>query len=780
MNNTSYLNFDLLIEPGQRSDDVIEHLYRVRVLNSPGGEAVGEFEFPFSDQDLTMFSRLLSNSPLNGHMNRGLTPQHFGNRLFAALFQKEVGNRLLVSLDVAKREGKGLRILLRLNHAPELAALPWEYLYHRTDNRFLALSGQTPIVRYLELAKTEQPLEVVRPLRILIVIANPINSPPLDVEHEWKKMQDALFDLRASGLVEIERLPNATLSQLRQSLRQKEYHILHFIGHGVFDSVTQRNGLLFVDEKGRADFVSASALSTSLHDHRSLRLAFLNACEGARASQKSVFAGTAQQLVQQGLSSAIAMQFPVSDEVATNLAHEFYKALADGYPVDGALGDARKAIFERGNQVEWGTPVLFMRAPNGKLFEIDGVGEDAPATGVAPFKGLRFFEEKDADRFFGREALTAKLINKLRDDRFLAVIGPSGSGKSSLVLAGVIPALIMKMTKGEALDPPHDVLPPTGSELWPVHIMRPTARPLEELAVCLTPDAHSISTTKQLIDDLTDNAHSLHLHVRKLLSQHSAQRLLLVVDQFEELFTLCHTPQEHQKRQAFIDNLMYAVTVKGPTVVVITLRGDFYAQCAQFEPLRQILPKQQELIGPMSEEELRCAIEGPARYGKWEFEPGLVDQLLKDVGNEPGALPLLSHALLKTWERRRARTMTFMGYKAAGGIQGAIAKTAEQVFKKLNDKQQQIAQQLFLDLTELGEGTQDTRRRVARQDLVPNDDFQKKLAVEGVLLSLSKARLITTSKNSVEVAHEALIREWPMLRMWLDENRDAFKANASF
>ena len=764
MNNTTYLDFDLLIERGQRTGDAVRHVYRVRVLNSPAGQAVGAFELPFSDTELRSFFQSLFRGQVNGRLN----PHRFGNQLFAAIFRDAVGNSLVRSLDAAEREGKGLRLRLRLNDVPELATLPWEYLHSPTDERFLVLSDQTPIVRYLELAATEQPLELVRPLRILMVIANPINFPPLNVEYEWKKVQDALFDLQNRGLVEIERLRRATLPQLQKHLRQGEYHILHFIGHGVFDSNSNSGSLVLVNEKGRADFAPASVLGTLLRDHRSLRLAFLNACEGARASDKNPFAGTGQRLVQQGLPSVIAMQFPVSDKAAIMLTHEFYQALADGYPVDAALGEARKAIFTRGNLLEWGTPVLFMRAPDGRLFEIDGGGEEGPAPGVPPFKGLHYFEENDADRFFGREKLTGQLVAKLREHRFLAVIGASGSGKSSLVRAGLIPAL--KQGDGAKA---HGVLPPEGSQLWAVHIITPTAHPLENLAASLTADSDSVSATDALRNELAQNAHSLHLYVRKLLSKQTAPRLLLVIDQFEELFTLCRSAEV---RQAFVDNLMHAVMTDGPTVVLITLRADFYAQCAQFEQLRQILAKQQEFIGPMNEEELRRAIEEPARRGKWEFEPGLVDQLLKDVGSEPGALPLLSHALLETWKRRRARTLTFAGYASAGGIKGAIAKTAEQVFnQRFNDEQQYIARQLFLQLTELGEGTQDTRRRVALKELLPTSRSQNTLAVQGVLQTLSNARLVTVSTDNAEVAHEALIREWPTLRAWLDEDREGLR-----
>ena len=418
--------------------------------------------------------------------------------------------------------------------------------------------------------------------------------------------------------------------------------------------------------------------------------------------------------------------------------------------------------------------------PDGRLFDIEAGGQEGPAPGEPPFKGLQYFEEQDAHRFFGRETLIAQLITRLRElitkkeSRFLAVIGASGSGKSSVVRAGLLPAL-----KGRK-ELPDGTLLPLGCTQWPIHVMTPTDHPLEALAASLTDHTQSMSAMSALIDDLAQNPRTLHWHVRKRLTQErrsgsSSQqiRFLLVVEQFEELFTLCHDAQE---RQAFVDNLMEAVSANGPTVVLITMRADFYAQCAQFEALRAILAKQQEFIGPMNEEELRRAIEEPAKQALWEFEPGLVDQLLKDVGNEPGALPLLSHALLETWKRRSGRMLTFAGYAQAGGVHGAIAHTAEQVFtQRLNEQQQKIAKYIFLRLTELGDKY--TRRRADMSELMPTDQAERAQAVEVVLRMLVDVRLVITTEETVEVAHEALIREWPTLGRWLEENSEGLRVH---
>ena len=399
---------------------------------------------------------------------------------------------------------------------------------------------------------------------------------------------------------------------------------------------------------------------------------------------------------------------------------------------------------------------------------------EAPVPGEPPYMGLCYFDVGDEELFFGRETLTAQLVGRLRQQRFLAVVGASGSGKSSVVRAGVVPALL----NGEELA--DGSLPPEGSPRWPVHIITPTAHPLEALAASLTRDSESVTATATLIDDLAKEARSLHLYARKLLSQNGGERLLLVVDQFEELFTACKDAAE---RQAFVDNLMAAVAEENssPTVVIITLRADFYHHCAQYDNLRNALAKCQEYIGAMKQDELRRAIEAPAEHAGWAFEPGLVDLMLRDVGAdgarqpEPGALPLLSHALLETWKRRRGRTLTLAGYHEAGGVHGAIAKTAERVYTGLSPAEQVIARNIFLRLTELGEGTQDTRRRAALEELSPNPAGRAE--VDAVLSRLADSRLVTTSEGTAEVAHEALIREWPTLRNWLDEDREALRVH---
>lgn len=412
--------------------------------------------------------------------------------------------------------------------------------------------------------------------------------------------------------------------------------------------------------------------------------------------------------------------------------------------------------------------------------EVRALEELPPEPGAPPFKGLQYFTEADADRFFGRERLTARLVNRLRIDagqaRFLAVIGASGSGKSSLVRAGVIPAV----RDGQRLA--DGSLPPTDSANWAIRLFTPTTHPLEALATALLPDDDSLSEIADLTRQLAEKPKNLGLAVRRAVTRADSSHLLLVIDQFEELFTQCRRPEE---RQAFVDGLLAAVDPGSgrPVTVLIVLRADFYAHCAEYPGLRELVSQRQEYIGAMSRDELFDAIVKPAALGEWRIQEGLVELMLDEVENEPGALPLLSHALLETWARRRGRTMTLSGYTEAGGVRGAIAQTAETIFQqRLTPEQQRIARAIFLRLTEVGElqgddeATPDTRRRVPLSELLTRPDDAE--AVANVLEILSSARLVTTGTVStpqrrvVEVAHEALIREWPTLRGWLDSNRE--------
>ena len=377
MSTLRYLDFDLQI------DEVTGGSYRARVLTSPAGQAEARFTLPFSDLEIENFFLRIgrprrgvrrANSP---EMNEART---FGSKLYDAVFQDELQSCLLRSIDHAEQQEQGIRLRLRL--PPSLIELPWEYLYDTVRERFLSHSSNTPIVRYLELPESLKPLTVTPPLKVLVMIASPHDYPLLDVEAEWKKLKIATATLEQRGILQLTRLPaekqtGATLSALQKQLRQEQYHIFHFIGHGAFDQQTQDGILLLEEEDGRSRLVSGNFLGTLLHDEQSLRLAILNACEGARTTKSDPFAGVAQQLVRQGVPAVLAMQFEITDNAAIQLTREFYDALVSGYPVEGALAEARKALFTAANDIEWGTPVLYLQAVDGHLFDITDQARNA-------------------------------------------------------------------------------------------------------------------------------------------------------------------------------------------------------------------------------------------------------------------------------------------------------------------------------------------------------------------------------------------------------------------
>jgi WD40 repeat protein len=410
-------------------------------------------------------------------------------------------------------------------------------------------------------------------------------------------------------------------------------------------------------------------------------------------------------------------------------------------------------------------PEALRRLVSGVRGVAPGPGPEAPPPvgDHPPYRGLEKFRPEDAEWFFGRESETQQLVEKLKTTRFLAVLGPSGSGKSSVVLAGLVPALA------------RDVLP--GSAGWPVIIFAPTERPLEELATRL---AHLIpgSSGSQLLRDLEADEKTLHLTARQaLLDAPDDRRLMLVVDQLEEAFTLC---QDVSAREQFFANLLYAADSEGGRAMVVpTMRADFLAKSAEVPALADRLAAFQFLVTPMVESQLREAIQGPAARAGLELEPGLADMILDDVADQPGGLPLLEHALYELWKRRQGRWLSFEAYREIGGVTGALARTADATYQAFDEGQRKIARRILLDLVQPGEGTEDTRRRARWAELVTRPEEAE--MVDTVLRCLADQRLVTTGQEEasetaetvVNMAHEALIRNWPRLQGWINQNRES-------
>ncbi|WP_322750308.1 MULTISPECIES: caspase, EACC1-associated type, partial [unclassified Frankia] len=427
-------------------------------------------------------------------------------------------------------------------------------------------------------------------------------------------------------------------------------------------------------------------------------------------------------------------------------------------------------------------------------------GDDRTPVGaddVCPYRGLASYGRRDARFFFGRDQLITEVVAQLADrldhPRPLMVVGASGAGKTSLLRAGVLPALA---------DGTRQTAP--GSWQWPQLVLVPGTDPLGRLAAVLVGPAGQ--PPDRLRAALASDPAGIRRHLHAALAAAAppgphdqaegaaARRVLLVVDQFEELFTSEVTDTD---RQTFIRALVAAGTstsdgdgedgLPPPAIVVVGVRGDFYGRCADYPELLPALSGGQVVVGPMSREEFRQVIVGPAGRVGLALEDGLVETLLRDlgvpglglpnggdgapVGRPAGTLPLLSYALLATWQQREGRLLTLAGYAATGGVDHAVARTAEQVYASLDKPSQATARTLLLRLVALGtEGGNDTRRCRSRAELVDDDGDDPARAVLDAFAA-DQVRLLTLDETSVEITHEALLHAWPTLRRWIDADR---------
>lgn len=381
-----------------------------------------------------------------------------------------------------------------------------------------------------------------------------------------------------------------------------------------------------------------------------------------------------------------------------------------------------------------------------------GAATTISGTGRNPYKGLRAFGEADAADFAGRQRLVDQLVDVLDRRRVVTVVGPSGSGKSSVVRAGLLPALSDNRI--------------AGSSRWFRLTMVPGERPFEELEDGLVRLA--ADRPAALLDVLRDGERGIGRAIRRVLPE--SGELLLVIDQFEELFTLC--PDEDTRR-AFLDGLASALTEERSRLrVVFTLRADFFDRPLHYESIGRLVKDSTVPVLPLAADELEHAIVDPAHGVGTEFEPGLVSELVADVADQPGALPMLQYALTELYDRRVSDLMTRDAYRDLGGVAGALAARAEQLYAAADDEQQTACRRVFEQLVALGEGAEDTRRRALRSDVVKTPAAQAVVDRYGAARLLSFDRDPATREPTIEVAHEALIREWPRLGEWIDEDRE--------
>jgi WD40 repeat protein/DNA-binding SARP family transcriptional activator len=506
--------------------------------------------------------------------------------------------------------------------------------------------------------------------------------------------------------------------------------------------------------KGSPAYVSPEQILneavTSLTDQYSLGIVLYELLTGQRPFTRQSLLKMMQQQINVPLPLVCEQMPDISPDVDTVLQKATAKKPHNRYPDILAFASAFRRAATNGGMLP---------AP-----PVEALGVDLPN----PYKGLHAFQEADADLFFGRDEFVQQLVDHCAQSRFLAVVGPSGSGKSSAVKAGLLPAL-----RAGAVP---------GSENWFFTEMAPGAYPLEELETALLPVA--VNPPPNLLTPLEKDERGLGRVLKRILpvdkTAVSPNHLLLIIDQFEELFTLV---PDKAKRDHFLQSLLSAINEPHSRLrVIITLRADFYDRPLQVPELGELLRAHTEVILPLSPTGLEEAITGPAAHVGAHFEPGLTATMAADVVDQPGALPLLQYALTELFERRDGRTLTHRVYREIGGVLGALARRAEELYLAFDENGREQTRQLFLRLVTLGEGTEDTRRRVLLSEvetLFADDGSQAISASQNTPFTVyGRYRLLTFDRDpasrepTVEVAHEALLREWPRLRTWLSDGRD--------
>ncbi len=445
-----YVDFSIKLQLDQAG------AYRVTVLHSPSGVSQGVFRIPFDDDQMEALiqdfgsavrssrDRHLLSSPTSS--NVVINPRQIGQKLFEALFQDQLLSLFHRSLGSVEGEAeRGLRLKLHFDPgSPDMAKvmrLPWEFLYWQSQREFLGLNKKTPLVRFLEVPRPVRSLDFESPLRVLAALSSPKGYPELDLGREQARIEKALSKVEH---IEVKFLESATLKALHARLVGERFHVLHYMGHGGFDEQTGEGSLLLEDDFGNAHAVSGQALADTLRNFYSLRLVVLNACDTARSScleRFDPFAGVATALLMAGLPAVLAMQYPFSDRAAVAFSTTFYKRLAAGDPVDAATAEGRTAIYaENIDSLEWGTPVLFLRAPDGCLFDsppqlTKGWEDESRSLLKSQVIDYRRFIAEKTEGFVGREWIFDAIRRFTEEESrgYFVISGDPGIGKSALI-----------------------------------------------------------------------------------------------------------------------------------------------------------------------------------------------------------------------------------------------------------------------------------------------------------------------------------------------------------
>ncbi|MGB3754849.1 MAG: CHAT domain-containing protein [Rivularia sp. (in: cyanobacteria)] len=620
-----------------------------------------------------------------------------------------------------------------------LRRIPWCWWDFLDDYPYCEIALFKPeyrrstVVTQLRLAKNK--------VRVLAVMGN---SFGIDLEAE-SSFLESLQDAEVKFLVQPSR------QEFNRYLWDSAgWDMLFFAGHS---QTEDEAGKIYINQNKTGNSLTLEQLEEALKAaiENGLTLAIFNSCNGL---------GLASVLEKLNIPTTIVMREPVPNLVAQvffKFFLEFFAKERDSLYI--SFQKARRQLQGLENKFPGASclPVIFhnpaLEPPS--WLSLGGIPP-------CPYRGLFAFSEKDADLFFGRELFCFNLLKAVKSKTFVAVVGPSGSGKSSVVFAGLIPQLRQDENTN-----------------WRIISFRPGNKPFEALASALLPLCLSINflqhnaansennmrlLKEELAAKLECDSQALQTIIAEFIQQNPNNRLALIADQFEELYTLCLESES----QTFLDLLLVAVSLAPGFSLVITLRADFYGHALSYRPFSDALQGAVLNLGPMSQEELYSAIEKPATKMKVKMELGLPNRLIDDVWGELGNLPLLEFALTQLWEKHQNGQLMHDAYSEIGCVEGALAEYAEQIYARLSEDDRERAKRIFIQLVRLEEGTQATRRLATRSQ-VNNWDLVTHLASARLLVT---NRDDSTGEETVEIVHEALIKSWGRLEHWIQVDTD--------
>jgi len=564
------------------------------------------------------------------------------------------------------------------------------------------------------------------------------DSKNINVEKDLAILQKQLPDAYILPLFQPRR------EQLSDQLWEQNWDILFFAGHST--SATIEGRIYINDEESLTIKEIKFALRKAIES--GLQLAIFNSCDGLKL---------AEGLEDLQLATSIVMREQISDQAAQKFLAYFLKPFAnEGKPLYISVREARERLQTLENQypcLSW-LPVI-CEHPTAPTLTWRQLGGLLPC----PYRGLSAFQEDDQSVFFGRENFTNLLLEAVKIKPLVAVIGSSGSGKSSVVFAGLLPRLRQKASSKLPLK---------------IAAFRPGKNPFDALAIALLsvqniPDNNIDRKIAELelADELKSNPNRLSQEIETIVRQGNCQRFVLVADQFEELYTLC----SETEYQVFLDGLLIAINKEPGFTLILTLRADFFGRVLGYEPFGQALQQYPpELLIPMNVDELREAIAKPSQQLGIELEQGLTERLINAVSKRPGYLPLLEFVLTQLWEKQKQNILSHAAYEEIGGIENALTNYAEEVYIQLEEIDRQRLQKIFIQLVNPGKGTEDTRRLATRSQVgEENWDLVTYLASIRLVVTNGSGQ---TGEETVEIVHEALIQNWKQLQLWIQRNRD--------